>query len=141
MKKRNKKGFTLIELIVVIAILVILAAILVPTILGFINDANEAADIANAKMLYNGGAMWGAKNGTPAANIIFTEAAGDVAGSLAFNAVPAGYDTALSTYVGNNWPITKVTPTGVVSVTITTGNDIIVVLGGRTYDPAEGDFS
>ena len=38
--RRNKKGFTLIELVVVIAILGILAAVLVPTIASYVNDAN-----------------------------------------------------------------------------------------------------
>jgi type IV pilus assembly protein PilA len=61
---RNKKGFTLIELIVVIAILAILAAILVPTISGFIGRANDATDIANAKMLYNSGMMVLAEGGS-----------------------------------------------------------------------------
>ena len=43
MKKSNKKGFTLVELIVVIAIMAILAAVLVPTVTSKIKDANESS--------------------------------------------------------------------------------------------------
>lgn len=53
MKKRlNKKGFTLIELIVVIAILAILAAILIPSLTDYIRKANESKNGANARSLY-----------------------------------------------------------------------------------------
>ena len=44
----NKKGFTLIELIVVIAILAILALILVPTITNYIGEATASRDQANS---------------------------------------------------------------------------------------------
>lgn len=57
LRKSSKKGFTLIELIVVIAILGILAAILVPTITGFIQTAKDNTDVANAKMLYTSGVL------------------------------------------------------------------------------------
>ncbi len=55
MKKllRNKKGFTLIELIVVILILAVLAAILVPSILNYVGRANDSRDQANARQLYS----------------------------------------------------------------------------------------
>ena len=42
--KRSKKGFTLVELIVVIAILAILAGVAIPVYSGYIKKANEAAD-------------------------------------------------------------------------------------------------
>ena len=43
---RNNKGFSLVELIVVIAIMAILAAVAIPTFAGFITKANNAADVA-----------------------------------------------------------------------------------------------
>ena len=49
--RKNKKGFTLIELIVVIAILAILAAIAIPAFAGVNERANQGVDIANAKMI------------------------------------------------------------------------------------------
>jgi len=42
--KTNNKGFSLVELIVVIAIMAILAAVAIPTFSGFITKANVASD-------------------------------------------------------------------------------------------------
>ena len=49
----TKKGFTLIELIVVIAILAILAAILIPSLTNYLNKAEQAKNLSNARAAYS----------------------------------------------------------------------------------------
>jgi type IV pilus assembly protein PilA len=48
---KKEEGFSLIELIIVIAILAIIAAIAIPNLLSNIQRANEGTDIANAKLI------------------------------------------------------------------------------------------
>ena len=47
--KKKKKGFTLIELMAVIAIIAILAAVLVPTVSGYIKRAKKTAIITQVR--------------------------------------------------------------------------------------------
>jgi prepilin-type N-terminal cleavage/methylation domain-containing protein len=50
-KKTNKKGFTLVELVMVVALIAILAAIAVPTVTNVISTANENVDKSNAQTI------------------------------------------------------------------------------------------
>jgi len=52
MKKilKNKKGFTLMEVIVVLIIIAVLAAALIPSFIGFVNQSRAASDIAAARV-------------------------------------------------------------------------------------------
>ena len=52
MKKNNKKGFTLAELLIVVAIIAVLVAIAIPVFTSQLEKSREATDQANLRSLY-----------------------------------------------------------------------------------------
>ncbi len=52
MKRNNKKGFTIVELVIVIAVIAILSAVLIPTFGTLITDANQSAAQQKARNAY-----------------------------------------------------------------------------------------
>ena len=48
---KNNKGFTIVELVIVIAVVAILAAVLIPTFSGIIKKANISADMQTARSM------------------------------------------------------------------------------------------
>lgn len=80
MKKSNKKGFTLVELVVVIAIIGVLAAILVPSMMGYVKKSRLKTANSNAKTAYNAVATWMADMETAGNPVTFS--VGSVSGNL-----------------------------------------------------------
>ena len=83
MRNTNKKGFTIVELVIVVAVIAILAAVLIPTFSGIIAKANQSADqqaVANMNKL-----------------LAMNEKAADVDGVIDI-LVKEGYKGDLSTY-------------------------------------------
>ena len=52
MKKLSKKGFTILEIVIVIAVIAILAAVLIPTFSNFIGSSQDRVDKTNADIIY-----------------------------------------------------------------------------------------
>ena len=52
MNKRNRKGFTLAELLIVVAIIAVLTAIAIPVFTSQLEKSREATDLANIRSAY-----------------------------------------------------------------------------------------
>ncbi len=68
MKKTNKKGFTIVELVIVIAVIAILAAVLIPTFSGIVEKAQQSAAIQKVSAAYKEGFALAISDGYITAN-------------------------------------------------------------------------
>lgn len=74
-KLKNSKGFTLMEMLIVVAIIAILVAIAIPTFSNQLEKAREATDMANIRAAY-AEVMASALTGEEGTDVTYTEAAG-----------------------------------------------------------------
>lgn len=84
LKLNNEKGFTLIEIVVILAVIAIIAASMVPRISGIIDDAkitratSEVENIGMAILRFNANTgKWPARNSTGSDNALVTLVSGD----------------------------------------------------------------
>ena len=73
MKKTNKKGFTIVELVIVIAVIAILAAVLIPTFGGVVDNAKNSAVIQEARNAYTTYVAENATKDTVVSNFLYKD--------------------------------------------------------------------
>ena len=131
--KKNNKGFSLVELIIVIAIMAILAGALAPALIKYINKSRRSADISNADTIRT--ACQTAMSDEDAMVAIGTGVTGASVSDLksSFGA----FSTEISSILGNSTITSKYFDKGnefTVDINVA-GNTVIVKAGSQQVSP------
>ena len=131
--KKNNKGFSLVELIIVIAIMAILAGALAPALIKYINKSRRSADISNADTIRT--ACQTAMSDEDAMVAIGTGVTG--ASVSALKSSYAAFSTEISSILGNSTITSKYFDKGnefTVDINVA-GNTVIVKAGSQQVSP------
>ena len=136
-KKLNNKGFSLVELIIVIAIMVILVAVIAPQYLKFVNNSRVSTDIQTASDLSTAIDVAIADNHSPFGSTSDTTVSTLTFTGMSIDSMP------LSKLTSNNtsWKVTGNDDQGVNRITLTVdGNEYECYPDAETgTNPIAGD--
>lgn len=131
--KKNNKGFSLVELIIVIAIMAILAGALAPALIKYINKSRRSADISNADTIRT--ACQTAMSDEDAMVAIGTGVTGASVSDLKSNY--GAFSTEISSILGNSTITSKYFDKGnefTVDINVA-GNTVIVKASSQQVSP------
>lgn len=131
--KKNNKGFSLVELIIVIAIMAILAGALAPALIKYINKSRRSADISNADTIRT--ACQTAMSDEDAMVAIGTGVTGASVSDL--KSSYGAFSTEISSILGNSTITSKYFDKGnefTVDINVA-GNTVIVKAGKQQVSP------
>jgi prepilin-type N-terminal cleavage/methylation domain-containing protein len=127
--KKNNKGFSLVELIIVIAIMAILAGALAPALIKYINKSRRSADISNADTIRT--ACQTAMSDEDAMVAIGTGVTGASVSDL--KSSYGAFSTEISSILGNSTITSKYFDKG--NEFNVAGNTVIVKAGSQQVSP------
>lgn len=159
MRKNNKKGFTLAELLIVVAIIAVLVAIAIPVFTTQLEKSRESTDASNIRGYYaeittallSGDLTDSGATGTKATTQVGANLTATVAGLSAANAANATYTVTVAGYTPvqttSNWQSGDIQVAGAkinatdnivgttnIVFTFTLGADLDAYLSGITFN-------
>lgn len=126
--KKNEDGFTLVEILVVLVILAILAAVSIPTMRGFIDDAKRKTYLVEARSVYVAcqAAATELSGGTAD---IDEESVVKIANELLADDISGDYSLILDS--SENWKVKSITYTSLDGTSISINSDGEITYGGK----------
>ena len=143
MNKKNNKGFSLVELIVVVAIMAVLVGVLAPAYLKYVENSREKKDLNNLEevrhavevVLADEEAFAMVKNGT----VVKIDATGDAAGAIssanvATDATAADFTAKVTEVVGTDCELVSKAYNQEQTITILVNGTTVSVVAGTVSE-------